>query len=371
MKTPMMPTELPVKPRKILVGMSGGVDSSVAAFLLQQQGWEVYGLSLLTDESTHGSIRDAEAISRQLGISWELFDLREKFRQQVVDNFISAYTSGQTPNPCVICNPLVKFNALLEVADRLGCEAVATGHYASIRRVGETGRLALAKTDAGLKDQTYFMYRLSQDQLAWIIFPLAGMDKPAVRAVAAQAGLIGSFGSDLAQKPDSQDCCFIPDGDYAHYIETALQKMGDPTMMQLTKPGIVINTSGHPIGTHKGLIHYTLGQRKGFQVQTTERLFVIDRDPVKNTLTVGPFSAVHKQEILVVDPVYSGLAAITDGERLEARIRNSAKEAPCKAFPLENDSIRVVFDQPVSAPAPGQSCVFYRDGLIMAGGVIA
>lgn len=367
----MMPTELSTKPRKILLGMSGGVDSSVAAFLLQQQGWEVNGLSLLTDEATRSSIQDAEAISRQLGITWELLDIREKFRQLVVDDFIKAYTSGRTPNPCVVCNPLVKFNALLAAADRLGCVAVATGHYASIQRVGATGRLALAKTEAGLKDQTYFMYRLSQEQLAKIIFPLAGMDKPAVRAIAAQAGLTGSHGSDLARKPDSQDCCFIPDGDYASYIESVLQQTGDPAMQQLTKPGIVLDTSGHPVGTHKGLIHYTLGQRKGFQVQTTERLFVIDRDPVKNTLTVGPFTAVLRQEIKVIEPVYSGLAAIQPGERLEARIRNSAQEASCRVYPQHDGSLQAVFDQPVSAPAPGQSCVFYRDGLIMAGGFIA
>jgi len=366
----MMPIDLTSQPRKVLLGMSGGVDSSVAAFLLLQQGWEVFGLSLLTDEATRSSIQDAEAISRQLGISWELLDIRQRFHQLVVDDFIAAYSSGQTPNPCVVCNPLVKFNALLSAADRLGCQAVATGHYASIQRVRETGRLALAKTEAGLKDQTYFMYRLSQDQLARIVFPLSGMNKPAVRAIAANAGLSGSGGSDLAQKPDSQDCCFIPDGDYARYIEVSLKKTGDPAMMQLTKPGIVLDTSGRPVGTHKGLIHYTLGQRKGFQVQTTERLFVIDRDPVNNTLTVGPFSAVLRQEIKVIEPVYSGLAAIKPGEKLEARIRNSAKEAPCIVYPLQDGSLQVIFDQPVSAPAPGQSCVFYRDSLIMAGGFI-
>ena len=351
--------------------MSGGVDSSVAAFLLRQQGWEVYGLSLLTDDATLGSIKDAGAISQQLGILWEILDIREKFREVVVNDFIRAYTDGRTPNPCVICNPSVKFAALYDAADRLGCSAVATGHYAAVRQVGETGRFALAKTDAGLKDQTYFMYRLSQNQLVRLVFPLSGMSKPEVRTIAAQPGLIGIGGTELAKKPDSQDCCFIPDGDYARYIEDALKKTGDISQVNLTKPGIVLNTSGQPIGTHKGLIHYTLGQRKGFQVQTTERLFVIDRDPVENTLTVGPFEAVLRQEIMVTDPVYSGLAAISPGERLEARIRNSAREVPCSVYPAANEALRVVFDQPVSAPAPGQSCVLYREGLIMAGGFIS
>lgn len=368
--TVMMPADQSTGRKRVLLGMSGGVDSSVAAFLLQQQGWDVFGLSLLTNDHVLGSLEDARAISSQLGIAWEIADVREEFLREIIDEFVTAYAGGRTPNPCVICNPLIKFAHLYAAADRLGCQAVATGHYADVRQIPATGRYALAKTEAGLKDQTYFMYRLSQDQLSRLVFPLAGMAKPDVRAIAAINGLSGKVGNLLAEKPDSQDCCFIPDGDYATYIEQSLKNLaiqieGDPT-----KPGTVINMSGQPVGTHKGLIHYTLGQRKGFQVQTTERLFVLARDAHSNTLTVGPYEQVLREVIWVVDPVYSGLESIQNGERLEARIRNSAKEAPCTVSPEADGSLRVVFDQPVSAPAPGQSCVFYRDGLIMAGGFI-
>ncbi len=367
---PMMPSDA-LSDRKVLLGMSGGVDSSVAAFLLQQQGWQVLGLSLLTDDAARGSIEDARVISQQLDIPWELVDVRDEFRRTIVSDFVEAYTHGRTPNPCILCNPLIKFRTLYAAADRLGCEAVATGHYAAITQVQGSGRYALTKSAAGQKDQTYFMYRLTQDQLARLIFPLSGMNKPAVREIADKAGLLGQAGREIAQKPDSQDNCFIPDGDYANFISRELGKTGSPAEKALCQPGIVVNTSGHPIGTHHGLIHYTLGQRKGFQVQTTDRLFVVGRDYATNTLMVGEHERVIRRSIKVVQPVYSGLASIQDGERLEARIRNSAREVPCTVYPADDRSLRVEFDQPVAAPAPGQSCVFYRDGLIMAGGFIA
>ena len=357
--------------RRVLLGMSGGVDSSVAAFLLQQQGWQVCGVSLLTNDATLPSLKDAQALSGQLGISWELADVRPEFRKVIIQDFIDAYSHGRTPNPCILCNPLIKFATLGAIADRLGCQAIATGHYASIRKIAASGRLALTKTTAGLKDQTYFLYRLDQQQLARLIFPLTGMDKPDVREIAARAGLAGSSGSDLSQKPDSQDNCFIPDGDYSAFVSRELEKSGLAAEISLTKPGIVVNTSGQPIGTHNGLIHYTIGQRKGFSVQTTERLFVIGRNYATNTLIVGDYQGVMRNEIKVVEPVYSGLEQIESGERLEARIRNSAKEVPCSVFPGIDGSLRVVFDQPVAAPAPGQSCVFYRNDMIMAGGFIA
>lgn len=368
---PMMPTKGQDSGRKVLLGMSGGVDSSVAAFLLQQQGWQVCGVSLLTNNATLSSLKDAQALSRQLGIDWELADVRPEFRQLIIQDFVNAYSHGRTPNPCILCNPLIKFATLGAIADRLGCQAIATGHYASIRTIAGSGRLALTKTAAGLKDQTYFLYRLDQQQLARLIFPLAGMAKPDVRQIADQACLSGTLGADLSQKPDSQDNCFIPDGDYSAFVSRELEKGGAAAEIALTKPGIVVNTSGQPIGTHNGLINYTIGQRKGFSVQTTDRLFVIGRDYALNTLIVGDYLGVMRSEIKVVEPVYSGLEQIQAGEHLEARIRNSAKEVPCTVYPGINGSLRVVFDQPIAAPAPGQSCVFYRDDMIMAGGFIA
>ena len=356
---------------KVLLGMSGGVDSSVASFLLQREGWEVTGLSLLTCDAGKPGLEDAEAVCRSLGIPWQMTDVRTEFRNTVIRDFIAGYLQGRTPNPCILCNPTIKFAVLAREADRLGCQAIATGHYARITRVPDSGRLALARTDAGLKDQTYFLYRLSQAQLGRMIFPLAGLDKPAVRRIAAEQQLAGRHGQPVAAKPDSQDNCFVPDGDYASYIRAELAAQGDETGLRLTEPGPVVNMSGEQVGTHKGLIHYTLGQRKGFQVQTIERLFVVGKNPAANSLTVGSYAQVLRRTILVVDPVYSGLAAIAPGERLMAKIRNSAREVPCRVDPLADGSLLVTFDQPAAAPAAGQSCVFYRDGLIMAGGFIA
>ena len=370
----MMPTNpdpAANSPGRILLGMSGGVDSSVAAFLLKQQGWEVVGLTLLTHDGGRGAAEDASSVCSQLGLAWHLADVREKFAQIVIKDFIEGYLAGRTPNPCVICNPAIKFVTLYEEAARLSCSAVATGHYAAVGRNPENGRLALSKTEAGLKDQTYFMYRLNQEQLRRLIFPLSGLDKARVRQIAANAGLLGSLGGKIAEKPDSQDNCFIPDGNYAEYIEKYLSSKANVAKYNQIFPGPVVNMLGQQIGTHQGLIHYTFGQRKGFQVQTTERLFVIGKIPATNSLIVGLHDQVMRSQIWISEPVLSGLAVMESGKRLEARIRNSAREAPCTVFPVDDKLWRVVFDQPVSAPAPGQSCVFYKNCLIMAGGFIA
>ncbi len=366
----MMPIEPNHSPGRILLGMSGGVDSSVSAFILKKQGYEVIGLSLLTHDAGVAGLSDAKAICSQLGIEWLMVDVRKEFQQIVISDFIDSYLLGRTPNPCIICNPAIKFAALYREAQKMDCSHVATGHYAKIEKVTGSGRFALAKTEAGLKDQTYFMYRLSQEQLSRLIFPLSGMDKEQVRLIAAQAGLRIQDGSRIAEKPDSQDNCFIPSGDYANFIQNDPKVRNNESLLDLTRPGTVVDQNGRPIGTHRGLIHYTVGQRKGFQVKTTERLFVVGKIPSTNSLVVGPFDQVLRSEIKVIKPVYSGLAAIGPGESLEARIRNSAREVPCKVYPMADDCLKAIFEQPVAAPAPGQSCVFYRDGLIMAGGFI-
>jgi tRNA-uridine 2-sulfurtransferase len=367
-----------VQPGLVVVGMSGGVDSSVAALLLKQNGFQVIGVSLLNCDANRGGLADAQAVCRQIGIPWHELDQRKDFKRLIIDTFVNDYLAGRTPNPCVSCNPLIKFAALLQFAQEYGGCLAATGHYSQIVRMPGTGRLALSRSSADWKDQSYFMYRLEQDQLASLLFPLAGMDKRQVRALAANAGLLDAKDGPIAEKPDSQDVCFITGDSYADYIGQIMNKNPMPpisttnqSMANLLKPGPVINRSGQQVGTHKGLIHYTIGQRKGFMVQTTERLFVVDKITASNSLVVGPYEAILRHEISVVDPVYSGLASLGEGERLEARIRNSAREAACSVYPEAGNALRVVFDQPVAAPAPGQSCVFYRNGVIMAGGVIA
>jgi tRNA-uridine 2-sulfurtransferase len=365
---------------RILVGMSGGVDSTVASLLLQRQGWQVEGLSLLFSDAGRPGLADAEAACRQLAIPWHISDVRTEFRETIIRDFVDSYQAGRTPNPCVLCNPQIKFATLLREAERLSCDFVATGHYAAIVHVpaptGETAgsgtgyRLALARSAQDWKDQSYFMYRLSQDQLHHLVFPLAGMSKSGTRQIAAEAGLLADDGARIAVKPDSQDVCFISDGDYAAYIRTYGPDLGTSIFPDPFEPGPVVNKSGQQIGTHRGLIHYTVGQRKGFEVKTTDRLFVLAKDPASNSLVVGLHEQLLTQEITIGDPVYSGLTEIRGGERLEARVRNSAHEVPCRVYPLEKGQIRVVFDHPVARPAPGQSCVFYQDGVIQAGGII-
>jgi tRNA-uridine 2-sulfurtransferase len=369
-------------PARILVGMSGGVDSTVASLLLQRQGWQVEGFTLLLSDAGQSGLADAEAVCRQLAIPWHCCDERAAFRDTIIRYFVESYQSGQTPNPCVLCNQQVKFAILLREADRLGCRFVATGHYSKIVRVpGLTGeaddavsgsRLALARStqDQDWKDQSYFMYRLSQEQLSRIVFPLAGMNKAETRQIAADAGLLGKDGSDMASKPDSQDVCFVAGGDYATYIQEYLHNANLSAFYDAFASGPVVNRSGQQIGTHRGLIHYTIGQRKGFDVKTTDRLFVLAKDPISNSLIVGTHDQLMTNEITLGDLVYSGLAEIKGGEALEARVRSSAREVPCRVYSQESGQLKVVFDIPVAQPAPGQSCVFYRNGVIQAGGII-
>ncbi|MEA4888299.1 MAG: tRNA 2-thiouridine(34) synthase MnmA [Clostridiaceae bacterium] len=356
--------------KSVLLGMSGGVDSSVASLLLRRQGWQVRGLTMITHDGGFAAAEDARAVCDTLSIPLLVVDVREAFRRLVVDDFISAYLMGLTPNPCIRCNPAVKFSLLIREADRLGCSAIATGHYAGIRRNPATGRLALLKTPSGRKDQTYFLHRLDQSQLNRLTFPLEGLQKPAVRQIAAEYGLSGQDGSSLAVKPDSQDICFIPDGNYTDFIRRELLRHGPSDALKLTEPGKTVDINGKTIGSHQGLIHYTVGQRKGFQVRTTDRLFVIGMELSSNTLIVGPYEQVLKKQIRVGEIVYSGAESFKAGDRLLARIRSSAREMPCQVEPEPDGDLAVTFEQPVSAPSPGQSCVFYDRDLIMAGGII-
>lgn len=354
----------------VMIGMSGGVDSSVASLLLREQGYHVTGLFLITHDDYSLALADATAVSHRLGQELLLLDVRERFRELVVGSFVDAWRTGRTPNPCVLCNPAVKFAKLLDTADRSGCPCVATGHYASVRRHPQSGRLALAYTGAGQKDQTYFLYRLTQEQLARLVFPLAGLNKARVRELAAAAGLTGKEGTELADKPDSQDICFIPDQDYLALLRREFSRRGLKDACRLLEPGPIVDAQGRVIGEHKGLLAYTFGQRKGFDVKTTERLFVLDRIFATNTLVVGPYAQVLRREIHVKEVVYSGVGQFEQAQAVTARVRSSAKPVACRVFSLPDHSLKVCFDQPVAAPTPGQSCVFYDDEMILAGGLI-
>ncbi|MDW7656684.1 MAG: tRNA 2-thiouridine(34) synthase MnmA [Bacillota bacterium] len=359
-----------LKQSSVIIGMSGGVDSSVASLLLKQQGFTVVGLSLVTHDRGMEAAADARAVCRRLGQELIVVDMRDSFQESIVHDFVDAWLAGLTPNPCVLCNPTVKFKTLIDTADRFGFRHIATGHYASVRRHPDSSRLALAKTDSGQKDQTYFLYRLQQEQLARIIFPLDGMSKPEVRRLAAEYGLEGEQGTALAEKPDSQDICFIPDQDYLGLLREEIVRRGLDDARKHLEPGPIVDVHGQIIGTHKGLLAYTIGQRKGFDVKTTERLFVIARHFSTNTLVVGPFEHVLKQTIQVKSVVYSGIGNFDEAQPVTARVRSSAQPAACRVFNNRDKSLTVRFDQPVASPAPGQSCVFYDRGLILAGGII-
>jgi len=364
----MPPDPMSAADRHVVVGMSGGVDSSVASFLLREQGFSVSGIFLLTDDATCQALEDSRAVCRQLGIPFEAIDVRDRFRTQVVDAFVDAWLAGLTPNPCVLCNPTVKFDLLREAADRLGARWIATGHYAAVRRTTDN-RLGLVQTDAGRKDQTYFLYRLGQDLLSRLLLPLADWQKDAVREKAVQAGLIAADGHSLGQKADSQDICFIPDGDYPALIRREAARRHVP-VGRLFDPGPVVDPDGKTIGRHKGLLHYTVGQRKGFEVRTTERLFVLAKQPGTNTLVVGPYGLLFRRRIRLADIAWSGAARLDDGQKVLARVRSSAAKVAASAWLLPDKTLSVVFDQPTALAAPGQSCVLYEDRLILAGGII-
>jgi tRNA-specific 2-thiouridylase len=356
-------------PKKVMLGISGGVDSSVTAFLLLQSNVEVIGLTMVTQPDAAQSVADAAAVCNRLGIEHIVEDVQESFRNTIIEDFVHGYTHGRTPNPCILCNPSIKFSILYQKAAEHGCDGVATGHYAKVRKLA-TGRYAMEKAPVGYKDQSYFLYRLSQNQLKGLYFPLGNFRKPDVREIARKNNLTAADGSDMGSKPDSQDNCFVPDGNYAAYIEGYLRRYY-PSLIYLTMPGQVLDINGKEIGTHKGLINYTIGQRKGFDVKTTERLFVIDRNIEKNQLIVGQHSELIKSEVIIDNPVFSGLSKIEGEVRLLGKIRHSAAEQQCSVRTLADGRLTAVFDQPVISPVTGQSCVFYDDDLIMAGGFIS
>lgn len=356
------------RPKRVILGVSGGVDSSVAALLLQQSGSEVIGMTMITNDEGWLAAEDAASVCNLLGINHIIKDVRVDFSETIIKDFVFSYTSGRTPNPCISCNPKFKFNLLYKLAEELKCDAVATGHYARVR-LNSNGRYAMERAPVGFKDQSYFLSRLSQDQLSDLWFPLGDYNKPAVREIALNNGLLTADGSNVGYKPDSQDNCFVP-GNYADFILEYLQHNA-PELLYLTQPGNIVDIKGTVIGKHKGLINYTIGQRKGFEVKTTDRLFVIGRDIKSNTLMVGAHDMLMRSRIEISDVVYSGVEFIDKPTRLNGRIRHSAREAACIVSPSGNANKLIVdFDQQIAAPVAGQSCVLYHDGAIIASGFI-
>jgi tRNA-specific 2-thiouridylase len=335
-----------------LIAMSGGVDSSVAALLTMKQGFSCVGATMHLHDT--GCAADAATVAQRLDIPFYEFDATSKFRQQVMDYFVHCYECGHTPNPCVQCNRYLKFGYLLEEALTLGCDYVVTGHYARIRQ--ENGRFLLYKATDLAKDQTYFLYSLTQAQLAHTLFPLGELSKADVRKIAEENGFIN------AQKRDSQDICFVPDGDYMAFLERYTGKH--------YASGNFLDRSGNVVGQHRGAVAYTMGQRKGLGLAMGEPVYVCAKDMVHNTVTVGPNESLFSRALRANDWNWIAIPALTEPIRVKAKARSRMVEQNATVYPETNGFARVEFDDPQRAITPGQAVVLYNDDLVVGGGTI-
>ncbi len=370
----------------VLVAMSGGVDSSVAALLLQEAGWECKGVTmrLFSNEvigmsgKTCCSLRDvadAEAVARRMGIPFKAVDYQADFRAQVIERFIRVYEEGATPNPCIDCNRTMKFGKLLDLALDAGCDHIATGHYAQVFFDEQRGRWLLRKAADKTKDQSYVLYMLTQEQLSRLVLPLGGLTKAEIRQIAAAHGFVN------AHKQESQDICFVPDGDYAAFME---QYTGCAY-----PEGDFLDIAGNIVGRHKGAVRYTTGQRKGLGLALGTPVYVQGKDMNANTVTVGPEESLFRRELTADDANWISIADLTEPMRVLAMPRYRKKAAPATLYPLPAPAdtetgtpdgagapcsrVRVVFDEPQRAMTPGQAVVFYDiedEDLVVGGATI-
>lgn len=350
---------------RVVIGMSGGVDSSVAAAVLKEKGYDVIGVTMrlwdgeeingCVSESTCCSlsaVEDARRVAHKIGIDYHVLDFRKEFSEFVIDYFVDEYINGRTPNPCIACNKFLKFDAMAKKARLLDADYIATGHYAKIEK-SEDGRFLLKRAEAAAKDQTYALYNLTQEQLSRLILPLGDFaDKDAVRDYADKHKLA------TASKPDSQEICFVPDNDYASFIR---RRIG-----ALPAEGDFVDIRGNVLGRHKGIVNYTVGQRKGLGIAFGKPMFVIRIDAANNRVVLGEQGTEFSDTLYAVKPNFIAFEELTEPIRVEAKVRYSAKPARCTVS-NDGDMIKVVFDEPQRAITPGQAVVFY-DGNIVVGG---
>ena len=347
--------------KKVLLGMSGGVDSSVSALLLKKSGYEVIGATLeLFAGSSCCNIStyiDAKAVCQTLGIPHFTFDYKGEFKKYVIDDFINCYANCKTPNPCIECNKYMKFGLMYEKAKELGCNYIATGHYAKTEYSEEYGRWVLKKSNAGKKDQSYVLWNIPKNLIEHVLFPLAGFEnKDEIRQIARENNL------KVANKPDSEDICFVPDGNYKKFLENNSDI--EP------KKGNIVNSKGEILGKHNGLYNYTIGQRKGLGVSYKVPLFVLGFNKEKNEVIVGEESELYRKEILVEDINLLLVDEITEPMEVEVKTRYSARVAKATITQESDNIIKVIFDEPQRAITPGQSAVFYVGDIVLGGGKI-
>ena len=342
---------------KIAVAMSGGVDSSAAAWLLKEQGHTLLGVTLKLFQGGDGAVRDAQRAARQLDIPHCVVDAGPCFQARVMDRFAAAYEAGETPNPCVDCNRYVKFGALLDRVREQEQELVATGHYVRLERDPGTGRWLLKRAAHRSKDQSYVLWALTQDQLAHSRFPLGDMSKGEIREIAQAQGLVS------ARKKDSQDICFVPDGDYSAFLRQYTGKN--------YPAGNFVSETGEILGRHQGIVSYTVGQRRGLGVSSNHgRLYVKEICPGNNTVVLSENGSLFHRTLWADSPNWIALEGLQGPLRLRAKVRYQMEEQPCTVEQTDGNTLRVRFDEPQRAITPGQSVVFYEDDVVVGGGVI-
>jgi len=358
-----------MKKKKVVVVMSGGVDSSVAAWLLKEQGYEVIGVTMQiwqeqeeTQQQENGgccglsAVEDARRVAAMLDIPYYVMNFKAEFKRHVMDYFVAEYLRGHTPNPCIACNRYVKWESLLKRSLDIGADYIATGHYAQITEL-ENGRFAIQKSVTSAKDQTYALYNLTQDQLAHTLMPVGVYTKDEIRSMAQKIGLR------TANKPDSQEICFIPDNDYAGFIE---REAGDQT----PSVGNFVTKEGKVLGQHKGITHYTIGQRKGLGIAMGTPVFVTEIRPETNEVVLGSNEDVFGISLYADHLNFMSISDLIGEMEVTAKIRYSHKGAPCMIYKAGEDRVFCEFQEPVRAITPGQAIVFYQGDIVVGGGTI-